>query len=147
MRGEVRKREGCPGENHPGCVHTVPSPPSSAGQRSMGSLVPPAVSPLSWEGKTHGLMGKHDPLNESDPDFWGQKAHHRLINKPLFVLFPELQVHWTLESSMWDGTWVPQTALFKVLLQQSRALSTAKIHWAEGLLWHPAFSTYSIPTS
>lgn len=92
LSGEVRKRESCPGENHPGCVHTVPSSPSRAGQRSMDSLLLPAVSPLSWGGKTHALMGKHYPLNESDPGFWGQKTHHRLINKPVFVLFPELQV-------------------------------------------------------
>lgn len=47
------------------------------------------------------------------------------MNKPMFVIFPELEVHWTLESNTWDGTWVPPTALFKVLLQQSSALSTA----------------------
>lgn len=64
-------------------------------------------------------------MNHSDPDFWGQKTHHRLINKPMFVISPELQVHRNLESNMWDGTWVPQAALFQVLLQQGSALSTA----------------------
>lgn len=61
-------------------------------------------------------------MNHSDPDFWEPKTHHRLINKPMFVTFPELQVLWTLESIMW----VPQTALLQVLLQQSSALSTAR---------------------
>lgn len=93
----------------------------------MGSLLLPAATLCAGEGKTQGLMSKHDPplMNHLSPDLWGQKTHHRLINKPMFVLFPELQVHWTLESNMWDGTWVPQAALFKVLLQQSSALSTA----------------------
>lgn len=64
-------------------------------------------------------------MNHSDPDFWGQKTHHRLKKKPVFVILPELQVRWALESNMWDGTWVPQAALFKVLPQQSSVLSTA----------------------
>lgn len=89
-------------------------------------------------------------MNHSDPDFWEHKTHHRFINIPMFITFPELQVLWTLESTVWDGTWVPQTALLQVLLQQSSALSTARAqqtHWDEGLLWHPAFYTYSIPAS
>lgn len=66
-------------------------------------------------------------MNHSNPDFWGQKTHHRLINKPMFVIFPELHVHWTAESNMWDSTWVPQTALLRVLPQQSSVLSTANM--------------------
>lgn len=46
-------------------------------------------------------------MNHSDPEFWGQKTHHRLINESVFGVFHELGVCWTLESNMWDGTWAP----------------------------------------
>lgn len=68
-------------------------------------------------------------MNHPDPECWGQKTHHRLINEPVLIIFYELGVHWTPESNMWDGTWVPQTALSKILPQQSSeqccVLSTA----------------------
>lgn len=67
IEGRAQERWGlCQGENHPGCVHSVPSSPSSADQRSMGRVCCYLQCHLwAGEGKTHGLMVKHDPLNES----------------------------------------------------------------------------------
>lgn len=108
----------------------VPLLPSSTGQRSTGRVCCYLQCHI-WarEGEIHGLSNPSSLMNHSNPEFWGQKTHHRLINEPVFVIFHKLGVHWTLESNMWDSTWVPQTALFQILPQQSSeqscVLSTA----------------------
>lgn len=154
IEGRAQERWGlCQGENHSGCVHSVPSSPSSADQRSMGRVCCYLQCHLwAGEGKTHGLMVKHDPLNESLQSRLLGTENPSQVNKqaPCLSSFPSY-----MSTGPLNPTCGTAPGYHKLLYSEccpSRAVCWAqptcsKMHWAEGLLWHPAFYTYSIPTS
>lgn len=88
------------------CPYGARVTPSTDQRAGRACCCPPATPELeNQQSNVSSLM------NHSNPEFWEQKTHHRLINRPMFALFHELGVHWTFGYNTWDGTSVLQSAL------------------------------------